>query len=73
MTMYYKFVKDKHHTTEGTLVTTYSFKNIDYVMMKGHYGLSYKHCHRLRTTKENLLNTSLETSNLNNPFLILAY
>ena len=53
--MYYKFVKDNHHTTEATLVITYSFKNIDYVMMKGHYGLSYKYCHRFRTMKENLL------------------
>ena len=53
--MYYKLLKDNHHMTKGTLVRTCSFKNIDYVMMKGHYALSYKHCHRFTTTKENLL------------------
>ena len=51
MTMYYKLLKDSHHTTEGTLVRTFSFKTIDYVMMKGQYGFSYIYCHRFRTTK----------------------
>ena len=71
MTMYYKILKDNHHTTGGTLVRTCSFKNIDYIMMKGQYGFNYKYCYRFSTAKE-ICFTSLETSSLNNPFLILA-
>ena len=69
--MYYKLLKDNNHMTEGTLVRTWYFKNIDYIMMKGQYGFNYKYCHRFRTTKE-IYFTSLETSSLNNHFLILA-
>ena len=63
MTVYYKFVKVNHHTIEGTLVRTYSFKNIDYVRIKGQYGFRYKYCHRFKTRKE-IYFTSSETCSL---------
>ena len=50
--MYYRLLEDNYHTTEGTLVRSCSFKNIDYIMMKGQYGFNYKYCHRFRRTKE---------------------